>query len=140
MKSLYVYLCLYIFRSLLLIKIKSQSSMSFCNRPNLELSEVGAHALCQNEIQTGMFDYPKKSYIWKMVIQTSLQCAPEINFLSLLSLNYCLIRQVQMPSGAEYLNGFDLHVLRMEIINEYHIAFTKEIFLVSTSILHMIDG
>lgn len=75
-----------------------------------------------------------------MAIQTSLQCAPGIDFLSLLSLNYCLIRQVQMPSGAEYLNGFNLHILRMEIINEYHIAFKKEIVLLSASILYVIDG
>jgi len=45
-----------------------------------------------------------------------------------LSLNYCLIRQVLISSRAEYFNGFNLHLLRMEIINEFHIEFKKSLF------------
>lgn len=45
-----------------------------------------------------------------------------------------------MSPGAEYLKGFNVHLLRMEIISEFHPAFKKEPVLLSASIPNVIDG
>lgn len=56
-----------------------------------------------------------------------------------LSLNYCLIRKVQMSSSAEYLSGSNIDLLKTMIINEFHIASKKEPVLLSASISNVID-